>query len=128
METVFVFVSRARFPTVDAAYEFVDQAYTEDGDLVPSRFVTEVALAEYEPMCIEVVHSPRALPLPELLQRASFAEQWVSQLDPTLLADTAVCVFSPNAVAQPEARSLTYVGVFGDRANGREVPDRLDPI
>jgi Immunity protein 22 len=128
METVFVFVSRDRFPTVDDAYAFVDQAYTEDGTMVPSRFVTEIALTEYEPMCIEVVHSPRALPLPELLQRASFADQWVSQLDPTLLADTAVCVFSPNAVAHPEASSLKYVGVFSYRSNGREVPARLDPL
>jgi len=127
METVFVFAARGRFHSLTDVYEFVDQTYTEDGDPVPSPFMNEVELSVYEPMCIETVHSAHPVPLAELLRGVSFADQWLSQVDASLIAESAICVFSPNAVAHPERSSLEYVGAFGYRATGRGIPDRIDP-
>jgi Immunity protein 22 len=127
-DTVHVFVARGRFRSLTEVHEFVDQTYTEDGEAIRSSFMTEVVLSEYEPMCIETVHSARPLPLAELLQGASFLEQWGSQIDGARVAESAVCVFSPNAVAHPERSSLEYVGAFAYSRMGRAIPDRLDPL
>jgi hypothetical protein len=122
MATVFVFAARGRFQTITAVHEFVDQTYTDDGDAVPSQFMSEIDLSGYDPMCIETVHSPRPVPLAELLRGTSFADQWLSQVDASLIADSAICAFSPNAVARPERSSLDYVGAFGYKPTGRAIP------
>jgi hypothetical protein len=51
----------------------------------------------------------------------SHGDQWVPRLDGARTADSAICVFAPNAVAHPERTSLEYVGAFGyePRAEGR---------
>jgi hypothetical protein len=107
-----LFVARARFKSLADIYAFIDQTYTEDGERIPSRFMLEVELSDYDPMCIESFHSARPLPLAELLRGASFGAQWIAHLDAARVAESAICVFSPNAVANPERTSLEYVGAI----------------
>jgi immunity protein 22 of polymorphic toxin system len=116
METVHVFVSTGRFRSFQEMRAFIDQTYTEDGDGVPSAFMREVGLSSYEPGCIEAIHREQVVALSQLLARASYGDQWVPQLDGSLRADAAICVFAPNAVAHPHRSSLEYVGAFEYRA------------
>ena len=90
----------------------MEQTYTEDGDGVPSEFMTEVGLLSYEPACIEAVHSGSVIPLEELLKKSSYSSQWLGALPSGVLADSAICAFSPNILTKPESSSLKYVGVF----------------
>jgi hypothetical protein len=113
VQTVHVFVARGRFRTLDDVHAFVDQTYTDDGEQVTSPFMLEIGISSYEPMCIETRHSPRPVPLLELLRGASYGEQWLAQLDGSRAAESAICVFSPNEVAHPERSSLEYLGAWG---------------
>ncbi len=61
MATVHVFVSTGRFHSSEEMRRFIDETYTDDGDGIPSPFMREVGLSEYEPMCIEAIHSGRRL-------------------------------------------------------------------
>ena len=110
MQTVHVFVAHGRFRTLEDVHAFVDQTYTDDGEQVTSPFMLEIGISSYEPMCIETRHSPRPVPLLELLRGASYGEQWLAQLDGSRAAESAICVFSPNEVAHPERSSLEYLG------------------
>jgi hypothetical protein len=114
MNTVSVFISTGRFPSFEAMRGFIDKTYTEDGDSVASEFGEEVGLSEYEPMCIEAITSETGQPvaLSELLAGASWALEWLLQLDTTRLADAAICVFPPNTLERPEESSLEYLGNF----------------
>ena len=56
MATVHVFVATRRFASEREMDEFIDPTFTQDGDIVPSRFMREVELGGYEPGCIEAVH------------------------------------------------------------------------
>src|SRR5262245_9384627 len=114
METVHVFVSTGRFRSFTEMRAFVEQTYTEDGEGVPSAFMREVGLSGYEPGCIECVHRPTPVPLPELLAGASYSDQWLHHL-PANEVGEAICVFAPNQVARPEGSSLRYAGSFGYR-------------
>lgn len=112
MDTVHAFVSTGRFRSFAEMRAFVEETYTEDGDGVPSAFMREVGLSGYEPGCLECIHRPGSIPLPELLAGASYSEQWLPRLPAGQVADTAICVFAPNQVAKPEGCSLKYVGAF----------------
>jgi hypothetical protein len=122
MKSVHVFISSGRFCTIDEMRAYIDETYTDDGDGLPSEFIDEVALDEYEPHCIEAIVSSTGAPLPlsELLIGASFHEQWLPQVDGSRTADAAICVYPPNIVDDPEGCSLEYVGAF----NYRGVPSR----
>jgi len=117
MDTVHIFVSTGRFRSVEEMRAYIDETYTEDGDGLPSAFMEEVDLDEYEPGCIEAVPSASGLPVPlsELLAGASYADQWLPQVDGARRADAAVCVFTPNLVENPGGCSLEYLGAFGYR-------------
>jgi hypothetical protein len=91
---------------------FVDPTYTDDGDMVPSAFITEVQLDRYEPACIEAVHAPGPKSLRDLLRGASFGERWLHLVDPSLVASEAVCVFEPNLPRQPKGSSMRYCGCY----------------
>jgi hypothetical protein len=93
---------------------YIDQTYTEDGDGVPSAFMREVGLSEYEPGCIEAIPSPsgRPIPLTELLAASSYSDQWLPGLDGSRTADAAICVFAPDRVRYAERCSLEYIGAF----------------
>lgn len=110
--TVHVFVSTGRFRSFEKMRAFVDMTYTEDGNGIPSPFMREVELSEYEPGCIEAVHRGKQVALTELLAGASYSDQWLPRLDRSWQADAAICVFSPNKVGRPENCSLDYVGEF----------------
>jgi hypothetical protein len=125
MDTVHVFVTTGRFRSFAEMRAFVEETYTEDGDGVPSVFMQEVGLTEYEPGCIECVHRPAPVPLHELLAGASYSDQWLPQLPAGRLADAAICVFAPNRVGQPEGCSLEYVGAFEYRVVYSEWFERL---
>ena len=114
MDNVHVFVSTGRFKSVEEMREFIDETYTEDGDGIPSVFINEVGLDDYEPGCIEAYCSKNGDLVPhfDLLAGASYADQWLPQLDGSQLADASICVFSPNVVSRPHDCSLEYLGSF----------------
>jgi hypothetical protein len=72
----------------------------------------EVGFTEYEPMCIEVIHSELAKPLSALLEGVSYCQQWLPKMGIPQDADSAVCVFSPNVIVRPESSSMRYCGAF----------------
>lgn len=113
MATVHVFVSTGRFRSFEEMRLFIDETYTEDGDGVPSLFMNEVGLDDYEPGCIEAIFSLRPVPLPELLTRTSYSDQWLPSLGDSGPVDAAICVFEPNRVEHPQGSSLDYFGAFG---------------
>ena len=112
MGVVHVYVSTGRFHGFDDMRRFIDRAYTEDGDGIPSPFMREVQLESYEPGCIEAIDSPTVVPLTELLRDASYSQQWLTKLDQSRTADSAICVFEPNKVLNPKGCSLEYLGAF----------------
>jgi hypothetical protein len=112
VETVHVFVAHGRFRSHAELRAFIDPAYSEDGDMVPSQFMRETGFCNYEPACIERVRAPTPLPVRKLLGGTSYADQWLHQLDESLVADSAICVFSPNLLEHPQRASVQYVGVF----------------
>jgi hypothetical protein len=112
MATVYVFLSTGRFRSLKEMRQFIDQTYTEDGDGIPSSFMREVGLSEYEPMSIEAIHSKYPLPPSELLTDASWSDQWLPRLRASAPADAAICVFEPNRVEHPQGSSLAYCGAF----------------
>jgi hypothetical protein len=125
MATVHVFFSTGRFRSVEELRAFIDETYTENGEGVPSPFMREVALLGYEPGCIEAVYREQVARLSDLLAGASYADQWAPRLDPLPLADAAICVFEPNAVAHPHGSSLEYAGAFEYRVTFPEWFERL---
>ena len=114
MDTVHVFISTGRFRSHDGMRAYIDETYTDDGDGIPSAFMVEVGLEEYEPGCIEALPSETGSPVPlsELLARASYADQWLPHLDGSRLADAAICVYPPNVADRPADCSLEYLGAF----------------
>jgi hypothetical protein len=114
MRSVHIFISNGRFRSFSGMREFIDQRYTEDGDGIPSEFMREAGLRNYEPMCIEAVISSAGseMPVNELLTNASWSSQWLEKLPPEKRADAAICVFDPNTLQTPEATSLEYLGAF----------------
>lgn len=112
MGTVHLFISRSRFYSFAEIREFIEETYTGDGDSLPSVFMEEVGLRGYEPACIEAAYSREVIPISQLLEKVSYATAWLDAVPAGLVADSAICVFSPNVVATPEGSSLEYVGVF----------------
>jgi len=114
MDNVHVFICTGRFHTHEEMRAFIDETYTEDGDGVPSAFMREVGLFNYEPACIEAILSKSGSPvqLAELLAAASYADQWLKLLPQSLSADAAICVYSPNCMRNAKSCSVKYVGQF----------------
>jgi len=113
VELVHVFSSAGRFVSADDLQDFVGMTWTDDGTEVPSPFAREIQLQDHEPACLECVQADTLVPLRDLLDGASYADQWLEHLDPDLRADAVICVFSPNKVRNPRGSSLTYCGAFG---------------
>ena len=115
MPTVHVFACSGRFASWEALQAYVSPAYTEDGDAVPSPFILETGLTDYEPACIESALQASPAPLAQLLDGVSYAGSWLAQACADaqgMLADTGVCVFAPNRLAHPQRSSLHYVGSY----------------
>jgi len=114
MESVHVYISLGRFKSVSEMRVYIDKRYTENGDSIPSLFMIETGLSNYEPDCIETIlsSSGKAVTVSELLDGASYYDQWLPQIDGQRIADAAICVFSPNVLATPAATSLEYLGKF----------------
>ena len=115
MATVYIFADRNRFNTAEALRDFVEPTYTDDGQRVDSRFMYEVGFTTYEPGCVETIFD-EPQELDRLLQGASYSEQWLTQLDINLVADSAICVYKPNHLRNPKASSLKYIGAFSYEA------------
>jgi len=110
---VHVFSSNRRFGSHEALRAFVHPTYTEDGDEVPSRFMAEVGIDSVEPACIEVAAVADPKPLRQLLEGASYGDQWIHLVSGSILASEAICVFEPNGVARPSAATtVSYCGTF----------------
>ena len=112
MATVHIFASVGRFASFEQLRAFIDPTYTEDGDAIPSVFIREVQLTEFDPSCIEAIFSKRTVPLVKLLEGASYCDQWLSRLPRNSQANAAICVFEPNLVQKPFDGSLEYCGAF----------------
>ncbi|CAB3960317.1 MULTISPECIES: immunity 22 family protein [Burkholderia] len=110
--TVHLFISSGRFRSFAEMRSFIDERYTEDGDGIPSAFMTEVGLRGYEPGCIEAIHRGDPVPVQQLLRGASWESAWVHAVPADLVADSAIGVYSPNVVTTPENASLDYVGAY----------------
>src|SRR5829696_840380 len=95
LDQVYVFISTGRFRSLTEMRGFIDETYTKGGDGVPSPFMREVGLSEYEPACIEALHEDKPTSLAELLAGASYHEQWLQKLDGKRRADSTICVFAP---------------------------------
>jgi hypothetical protein len=121
MDRVHVFVTTGRFGSFAAMRAFIDAEYSEDGDEIPSQFMNEIDLEEYEPACIEAIHSPDAQPLQKLLQGVSYGDQWLHLLPASVVANEAICVYAPNVVGRPEGSSLQYCGTYRYRVS----PERI---
>lgn len=114
---VHVFLSRGRFSSFEDIRNYVDAGWSENGDAKPSVFMGDAGIVEPEPMCVEAIHAQddgHLTPVvPEILLRgASHADQWLSQVESTELADAAICVFAPNVVTNPHGTALHYLGGF----------------
>ena len=110
-----MFACSGRFASWEALQAYVSPAYTEDGDAVPSPFMLETGLTDYEPACIESALQASPAPLAQLLDGVSYAGSWLAQACADaqgMLADTGVCVFAPNRLAHPQRSSLHYVGSY----------------
>ena len=113
MATVHVFVATGTFRSERELRQYVDAAYTTDGDMIASAFMRETRLSTYEPDCIEVVWSERRGGVREHSRTASYSEQWLSHVSSPVPVDAAVCAFSPNALAEPEACTrIRYLGAY----------------
>jgi Immunity protein 22 len=112
MATVHVFATSGRFSSFEQLHEFIDPTYTGDGELVPSRFISEVELDEYEPACIEAIHTSVPKALPDLLCQVSYGQQWLHLVDRSVVASEAICVFEPNRVIRPSKSSMQYCGAY----------------
>ncbi|MER7767386.1 hypothetical protein [Kitasatospora sp. NPDC096140] len=121
VNVVHVFLSRGRFSSYDDIRDHVDEVWSENGDAEPSALMREVGIAELEPMGVEVVHArddghPAPVAPEVLLHGASYADQWLPQVESAEPADAAICVFAPNVVTDPRGTSLHYLGRFTYRA------------
>ncbi|WP_430782691.1 immunity 22 family protein [Actinoplanes sp. G11-F43] len=112
MTVVWVFLSTGRFGSDGELRDFVEPSYLADGDTRPSVFARETGLADAEPSCVETVHAGAAIPVRDLLAEASWADQWITHLDPAEHADSAICVFPPNRLTSPHTSSLEFRGAF----------------
>ncbi|WP_185822837.1 immunity 22 family protein [Xanthomonas sp. GW] len=114
MPIVHVFVSSGRFATMEELRGYIDRTYTEDGDGVASPFMREIGLSRCEPACIEAVISASGIPekLNELLSDASYWDQWRHEVDGSIVADAAICVFAPNQPNHPAGASVRHIGSF----------------
>jgi Immunity protein 22 len=112
--SVYVFVSTGRFSSFEQMREYIDMTYSEDGEAVDSVFIREVGLESYEPACIEAITSKSgvAVAISELLLGSSWADQWIHRLPAGVTADSAICVFDPNRLRQPNGCTLEYLGEF----------------
>ena len=92
MSAVYVFSSIGRFQSFKDLRKYIDKSYTADGVGIPSDFIQEVGLSEYEPACIEAVVSETGIiSLEELLADVSYADQWKINFPLGRKADAAIC-------------------------------------
>lgn len=114
MAKVHVFLSTGRFRSFREIWNFIDETTTKDGDPIPSAFIQEIGLTDFEPGCIEAFPSKSGKPISarKLLETASYADEWVDKVDASRTADAAICVFEPNQVKTPKKTSLEYLGSF----------------
>jgi len=67
MSDVHLFISTGRFKSFRDMRKFIDPTYTDDGDEVPSTFMREVGLWQFEPGCIEAIYKQVPTELVDLL-------------------------------------------------------------
>lgn len=107
---VHIFVSLGQFHSWEQVTAYLDPTYTEDGDCLPSTFMRETHLDEFEPTCIEVQHFTTPRQGRDLFPGFSWSDRWAQQVECLSEADTVICVFPPNQLVTPEQTVLTYLG------------------
>lgn len=115
MPLVHVFASCGRYTSEQAWQHYLMPGSTDDGELVPSQFMLETGLADFEPGCIESVTVETPQTLEVLLDGVSYGESWLDAARTQVagsLFTTCVCVFAPNTLAHPQRCSLNYLGAY----------------
>ena len=112
--SVWVFAGNDAFANWGALEAYIDPVYIGQGSAQASAFMREVGLQDYEPDCIEadMLEAGESLPLAQMLEGASYGEQWLHRLPAEAKANVVICVFSPNRVSTPEACTLPFIGQF----------------
>ncbi len=110
---IHAFIAKGQFQSDTDLRAYFDPTYDAQGCMVPSPFMREIGLSDYEPGRITAIRRDRPVRASRLLAHISRGKEWAG-LRPgrTLLADTAVCVFTPARVAYPRLCSLRYLGGF----------------
>lgn len=112
MPTLHLYVANKCFKDNTHFEEYIDPNYDEDGDFFESSFMKEVQLEEYEPMCIEKVFIEDSIPAKDLLEGASYFEQWLKKVETDELINSAVIIYEPNRLVSPEKSIMKYLGEF----------------
>ncbi len=112
MSKMHLFISEDTFNSKQEFDQFILPTYDDDGEFIESGFMTEVEFDEYEPMCIERIYTDDAVKVTELLKGASYYEQWLHKISINDFIKSAVAVFEPNTLINPQKSSMKYVGSF----------------
>jgi len=112
IQTVHVYASTGRFDSWDDIQDFIHPKCDEDGEAPDSAFMESIGMTEYEPMCFESIHSPAPRPIHELLRGVSYEDQWTHLVDPSIEADSLICVYEQNIVTKPNGSELKYCGAY----------------
>ena len=112
--SVWVFAGSDAFADWEALERYIEPVSDGQGKVQASALMREVGLQDYEPDCIEadMLEAGESLPLAQMLEGASYGEQWLHRLPAEAKANVVICVFSPNRVSTPEACTLSFIGQF----------------
>ena len=111
MKEFHLYISKNRFSSKKELESYIEPTITLE-DVIDSVFMKEIALSDYEPMCIERIYKEKPWEIRKLLMRFSYSKQWTSQLDLSRSANVAIAVFPPNIVKTPDNSSIEYLGRF----------------
>ncbi len=112
--SVWVFAGSDAFADWEALERYIEPVSDGQGKVQASALMREVGLQDYEPDCIEaeLLETGALVPLAQMLEGASYGEQWLHRLPAEAKANVVICVFSPNRVSTPEACKLPFIGQF----------------
>ena len=112
--SVWVFAGNDDFANWGALESYIEPVQDGQGKAQASAFMREVGLQDYEPDCIEaeLLETGGSVSLAQMLEGASYGEQWLHRLPAEAKANVVICVFSPNRVSTPDACKLPFIGQF----------------
>jgi len=106
MSKVHLFISSNSFNSEEEMDCYINPTYDENSEKINSKFMNEVIISNYEPMCIEATYEKKSMLLEKLLEGSSYFEQWSKNIPTSIQANMAVCVFEPNLIISPGKSTL----------------------